>query len=120
MHKIKKKFLNPLRFYMRLSSCAYSQYINSSIFLHAKCIYESNCKIINLIEKHVELIPYEIQFDCVRLLNHYQIWVIQYLELEKAIIPSAKTEFVFVRHDSFGAFPFESSNKILEFIDKTV
>jgi hypothetical protein len=116
-NKVYIRLLKPLKFYLSLSSLAYSQYLSNKVFLHAQSIYEANAQVKALLTRYAGIIPDEIEHDCLLLLNHFNIWMHQYETLKKTLDPVPETEFVFNRIDQNGSFPGASVARILKFVE---
>jgi len=108
------ELLSPLNFLLRLSGRAYEKYMGNKIYLHALNIRKANEMVYQLIIGKINLIPDEIQMDCIELLNHYDCWMGQFKDEEQKRKPLLTDEFVFYRLDDQMAYPRSSEQNIFE------
>lgn len=112
------EFLKPLEFLLRLSGRAYEKYMRNKIYLHARNIRKANELVYQLVIDKTHFIPDEIQKDCIELLNHYDCWLLQFIDEEQKRKPALTDEFVFYRADDQIAYPRLSEQRIFETIKK--
>jgi hypothetical protein len=112
------QLIAPLYFYMQLSRRAYAKYLNNKILLHALNIFSANQKIVALLEQNPALLPDELMADAIELLNHYGIWMNQFVEFRAAGSHQLKDEFIFHHIDDQSAYPRESEQRFLTFYEQ--
>ena len=100
---------------MQLSIRGYNKYLKNKIYLHALTIKSANTRIYNLIVSNLAYVPEELQDDILNLLNHYDIWFIQFNDYEMKIKPALSDNFIFTHLDDQCAFPRLSEQKIFKF-----
>lgn len=108
----------PYLFYSKLSSQAYSNYLENKFYVHALCIFEANKLIVEHFNNHAGLIPDELVDDVARLVNHYTIWMSQFRIYEKKKNFNSNDQFVFNHVDDLSAFPKDSVNRIFNYCEK--
>lgn len=112
------ELLYPLDFLLRLSARAYEKYLRNKIYLHALNIRKANEMICKLVLDKIVYIPGALQQDCIELLNHYDCWLLQFIDEEQKRKPALNDEFVFARIDDQVAFPRLSEERIFEAVRK--
>ena len=114
-----KKVHSKLLLYSDLSNKAFLNYSTAKLFLHAKCIKKNNMAIYKLLEKHIHIFSEEIQNEVFELLNHYDVWMIQFSDFRKTNKPKLNDSFVFFSLDSKSKFPKEAIPRILSYLKRT-
>ena len=110
-----KEVIRPLYLLMKLSVKAYEKYLQNKIYLHALVIRSSNKKIYNHILSNLSRIPESLHEDILQLLNHYDIWMEQFREVEDLKKPSLSDNFIFYHIDQFSSFPRKSEENIFNY-----
>ena len=108
-----EEFLVPISFLFRLSCRAYEKYMTNKIYLHALNIRKANEMIYQLVLDKINIIPVNLQQDCIELLNHYDCWFNQFSYEQNKRQPLISDEFVFLQIDNQVAYPRSSEKKIM-------
>lgn len=109
-----EEFLVPISFLLRLSCRAYEKYMANKIYLHALNIRKANEMIYKLVLDKINIIPVNLQQDCIELLNHYDCWFNQFSYEQNKRQPLISDEFVFLQIDNQVAYPRSSEKKIMD------
>ena len=117
-NKLFTELIAPLHLQMQLSQMAYKKYLHNKIFAHAASLYKVNKRIVRLILNNSVLLPEDLKGELVRLVNHYDIWFVQFKLHKKKIKPEADDEFVFQQADDQCAFPAEAEKKLNDYFIK--
>lgn len=112
-----KKLYFKLLLYSDLSNKAFSNYLSSKLYLHAKCIRKNNKCIYKFLVKNIHCFSPEIHQEIVSLLNHYDIWMTQFSDFMKSKKFTLNEPFVFYHLDDQSQFPNEAIPKILLYLN---
>lgn len=107
-----------LNFLMELSNITFSKYLPNKFYLHALCLKKSNKAVYKYIIKHAHIWPAYVQSDMANLLNHYDIWFIQFENFRSKKDFELNESFVFYHLDEQSAYPKASVSNIISFIKK--
>ena len=85
----------------------------NKIYLHALNIRKANEMIYKLVLDKINIIPVNLQQDCIELLNHYDCWFNQFSYEQNKRQPLISDEFVFLQIDNQVAYPRTKEKKIM-------
>lgn len=109
--KLKERAIH-LNLLMELSNAAFSRYLVNKFYLHALCLKKNNEAVYNYITKNAHIWPSFIKADIINLLNHYDIWFMQFENFRSKKVFELNDPFVFYHLDEQSAFPKESAQRI--------
>jgi len=115
-----EKYIKTLYLLMQLSRKAYAKYLQNKIYLHASAILAANQKIYQHIISNLDRVPSEIEDEVLDIINHYDIWMLQFREFEKLKKPDLKDEFIFYHIDENCAFPKDAEKTIFNYYQQSI
>ena len=98
----KLKVLGELNIQIKRSELAYRNYMaNGKKFIYTKIIKKCNEAILNLLVGHSHLFADDMIEGSLRMIEHIDIWMEKWIDLEQTKKPGLEDEFVFENKVSF-------------------
>lgn len=120
MSKCINKLYSRLLFYNQISDLAFSNYLTEKLYLHALSLKKYNTKIYKLLNESIHKIPVELYKDVSLLLGHYDLWLIQFTNLESTKMFELNEPFVFHQLDNQSSYPKASITNILLYLENKI
>ncbi len=97
--------LQKLKMLFDLSDKAFKNYLDDKFYLHALCINKANKLIYAHIVENAAFWPTNLQLHLIVLLNHFDIWFVQFADFERQKDFKLNEAFVFYHLDNKSAYP---------------
>ena len=100
-----EELLSPLVLQFERSKNSYTRYLTNNHFLHAQTLMKANSEILRLLMEKAFLIPDTLHDDSMKIIDHLDVWMVQYEQLVKELEPKANDKFIFYRPAESIEFP---------------
>jgi hypothetical protein len=100
-----EELLAPLVLQFERSGNSYKRYLSNHHYLHAQTLKVANSEIMRLLLEKSFLIPENLKPEALKVIDHLDVWFVQFEQLEKDINPNANTVFIFERPQESIEFP---------------
>jgi len=100
-----REFLKAVLFHLKRAHKAYKLYREDPVYLLARNIYKANIAISDLVNTYPYLIPEGLESEFLNLTEHMDVWIEQFIHLERQKILEPEAEFIFQRFRNTKPFP---------------
>lgn len=96
------EFTGEIHMQMKGSAAAYHNYLQGGkTYMHAHILRQYNARLRDMLLQKGYLLSEALQEDALALVDHYDVWMQKWDELERKLSPALSDEFVFPNEVTF-------------------